>query len=118
MLWGHRAVGARIFWWDPLVLISATALSALAWPLIGGLAGLPLLVVGHFFLFCNVFRVGTRRELVWAVALALAAVGWSAVGRLTLLAVTLSILPVSVGVILDARRASDYHGWGARKKDR
>ena len=78
---------------------------------LGGLVLLIPFVVLHFFLFCNVFRVGTRRELVWT-ALFLANFGilttlekpfwWSMGGQLA----------VTVVLIGQTIADSGYHGLG------
>ena len=47
-----------------LLLIGGTALGiAFRWPLAGAVVGF---VLGHFFLFCNVFRIRRVPELIWA----------------------------------------------------
>ena len=40
------------------------------------------IVAGHFFLFCNVFRVARKRELMWAVAFVLNVACWLVLDRL------------------------------------
>ena len=67
-------------------------------------------VAVHFFLFCNVFRVLRRRELIWA-AVFLMIVGLSALsGQLSPFVVLACQLPVSVGIIAWEVRAPRYHG--------
>lgn len=71
-----------------------------------------LVVVGNFFLFCNVFRVARVLELVWAgfalVLTVTAAVtgfpGW------TLTAVCCGLATALV-IIYEMKKPS-YHGWG------
>ncbi len=47
-----------------LVVIGGAAIAvAFRWPLAGAVAGF---VLGHFFLFCNVFRIRRVPELIWA----------------------------------------------------
>lgn len=79
------------------------------------LAILTAFVLGHFFLFCNVFRVGERSELVW--------------GALLLVNVTIGgllgdgswwvMLPlqcvVTVVIIARALIGPDYHGIGCQR---
>lgn len=79
------------------------------------LAILTAFVLGHFFLFCNVFRVGERAELAWAGLLLLNVVIVGAVvGGSWWIA-----LPLQCGVtaIIIARtfRRPDYHGIGCQR---
>jgi hypothetical protein len=71
--------------------------------------------VGHFFLFCNVFRVSRAPELVWAgvflalagSTIALGVPGWPAT-------VAASLATTVVVVTLEMRKPS-YHGIGWRR---
>ena len=69
-----------------------------------------LIAVGHFFLFCNVFRIIRRRELIWASLFLLNIALWTWFGRLTCLPVLLSQLPITAGLILADIRSPGYHG--------
>ncbi len=60
----HRTVGFRLSIVDAVVLVAAGPATWLAWPHLGSLAGVIPLVVLHFFLFCNVFRIHRTKELV------------------------------------------------------
>ena len=67
-------------------------------------------VTGHFFLFCNVFRIARRLELVWGAAFTLLVgatettgyPGWS-----TTIAISLTMTIVVVAVEM---RKPSYHG--------
>jgi hypothetical protein len=67
-------------------------------------------VVGHFFLFCNVFRVVRRWELIWSALFVLNVASWLLLGRLDAVAVLACQLPVSAGVIAWELKARRYHG--------
>jgi hypothetical protein len=67
-------------------------------------------VGGHFFLFCNVFRVVRRRELIWAGLYVVNAGFWLALNRLDWFNVLACQLPISAGVIAWELKASRYHG--------
>jgi hypothetical protein len=72
-------------------------------------------VVGHFFLFCNVFRIPRRLELLWAVvfvALALLTVTSGRPGWLATIAVSFTVTVVVIGLAL---RRPSYHGIGWRR---
>ncbi|WP_156346572.1 hypothetical protein [Verrucomicrobium spinosum] len=62
------APGFRFSWTDALVLILGAGLTGWLASFAGELALLAAWVIGHFFLFCNVFRIGRKPELVWAGA--------------------------------------------------
>lgn len=99
---------------DGLVLVAGAmgawrAASEVWWAgLIVGMA------VGHFFLFCNVFRISRIPELIWAgafVALTVATVtsgfpGWIAT-------ITASLLLAAILIIRETK-APSYHGIGWR----
>lgn len=73
-------------------------------------------VVGHFFLFCNVFRVRRSYELGWAAVFLVNVACWMML-RLSLdwLPPLLTQLPVTLAVILAEIRSSQYHGIFAEK---
>ncbi len=69
-----------------------------------------LVAVGHFFLFCNVFRLPRWLELMWVVAyIAWAVCLASDIERLCLPASVL-LAVFSVAVILWGMRLPSYHG--------
>jgi hypothetical protein len=68
------------------------------------------LVAAHFFLFCNVFRVVRRGELIWAVIFILNVGLWTLSDRLDWFNVLACQLPVTVGVIAWELKATRYHG--------
>ena len=72
-------------------------------------------VVGHFFLFCNVFRVRRSYELAWA-ALFLVNTGWRLnQGAFGWNPTLLWQLPVTLVVLLAEIRSPRYHGIGAQR---
>lgn len=73
-------------------------------------------VVGHFFLFCNVFRVRRSYELMWAVVFLANATYWMVL-RLSLdwLPPLLTQLPVTLIVIVAEVCSPQYHGIFAEK---
>jgi len=68
------------------------------------------IVAAHFFLFCNIFRVVRRRELIWAGIFVLNTLFWVLLARLDWFNVLACQLPVSAGVIAWEIRATRYHG--------
>lgn len=110
-----RTWGCRFFVTDALALGSfvtaAMALRRMGSPLWWLLA----LVAGHFFLFCNVFRVRRRLELGWAIVFLINSGAWLWWGRLEWLNVLACQLPITVGCIGAEVRSRQYHGLFARR---
>jgi len=73
---------------------------------------------GHFFLFCNVFRIVRRRELIWAGLLIFNIGVWDWSGHLTCTRVLLCQLPITVGLIIADMREPGYHGIFANRLNR
>ncbi len=68
------------------------------------------LIVGHFFLFCNVFRISRERELWWA-AICLANIsGWMFCEEPRWLMILVIQIPVTIAVIIWDMQKSYYHG--------
>lgn len=65
---------------------------------------------GHFFLFCNVFRVRRSYELAWSAVFLANVLGWAWAGRFTWTAVLAVQIPVTVLVIALEIRSPRYHG--------
>ena len=78
--------------------------------------------LGHFFLFCNVFLVWRRWELLWAVAFVLNVGAHIAFATLDWLSPILFQVPVTVLVITWQIRSPWYHGifaekWNPRRQE-
>jgi len=61
------ARGAVFSFYDFAILFSAFVLTILGWKIVGAYSLFLVFVIGHFFLFCNVFRVRRKTELLWAI---------------------------------------------------
>ncbi|PNY37976.1 hypothetical protein C2E31_05625 [Rhodopirellula baltica] len=79
---------------------------------IGDLAWLFPFVLGHFFLFCNVFRVPRKPELVWAGCFLVIATG-CLIAEASILYALWMVLPITAGILVYAIRLPSYHGIGA-----
>lgn len=107
--------GFRIDTIDALVLVAGGTASALAAQVEWWMGLVIGFAVGHFFLFCNVFRLARPLELVWAalfVALAASTIvmetpGWAVTIGGTLVA--------TIGVIVMQLRKPSYHGVAWRR---
>lgn len=93
--------------------IGVCALAAWAiWPLIKDVAVLFPVVLGHFFLFCNVFRIPRSSELLWSGVFVINVAVWLSIGRFSWPAVLITQTPLTILLITLAVLRSDYHGIG------
>lgn len=110
-----RTYGLRFSQLDGIVLVLATAVTALTYTRTAGFSVLLLFVVGHFFLFCNVFRIRRTPELVWGAIFVLNCLAWTLAGCVELVWLLALPLPVTLGIILNELRTPHYHGIFARQ---
>lgn len=98
-----------------------SAVDAVALGVFGGVAyalfaaGFPLwwivpVVVLHFLLFCNVFRVRRSLEIAWALIFMLNVTAWFIAGHEDWPPSLLSQLPVTIAFIVWEIRSPAYHG--------
>ena len=114
-----RTCGMRFSVVDALAIVVAAVGTALLWPLSPELAILVPFTLGHFFLFCNVFRVRRLPELVWAGVFLLNAGAWLLNGSFSWLGVCAVQLPLTAFLLWRETRMPWYHGvmcrrWNAR----
>jgi len=76
--------------------------------------GIPF-AVGHFFLFCNVFRVRRAYELAWVAALFVNVAAWAAFGRFSWPLILATQAPITLIAIGLEMRSREYHGIGCRR---
>ena len=107
--------GFRLSVLDVCVTVVIAVLSYIAIQTIGPFAILLPFVFGHFLLFCNVFRIGTDYEVLWACWLVVIATVTSLLDcfdwRLTLALQT----PLTVLLVILAMRSPWYRGIGCRR---
>jgi hypothetical protein len=104
--------GFRLSALDVVVLIIGLAGTVIAGSMVHWSGFAIAFVVGHFFLFCNVFRVSRRLELLWAavfVGLAVSTTlvqfpGWP-------ISIGITLFTTLLVIVLEMRRPS-YHGIG------
>ena len=110
-----RSWGFRFFLSDSIVIgvliIVAIALQHLGHPL----WWIIVIVAGHFFLFCNVFRIRRALEYGWAATFLANATLWLGLGNLNWFGVLAIQFPITVGVIAAELRSPRYHGIFARQ---
>ena len=97
----RRPAGFRLSGVDALVLLATSVVSVQFWD--SWQPWIPLLpiVVGHFFLFCNVFRVARKLELLWAGSFIVNVFAWL-FASLTLpwIRILAVQLPITAAIIL------------------
>ncbi len=99
---------------DAAVIGVFTLATAWLWGWVGSLSLLLFGVLLHFFLFCNVFRVRTRYELIWAWSFVLNAGAWQLADALSWQRVLGSQMVVTALVIGAELRSPSYYGIGHR----
>ncbi len=111
----QRTHGFRFSLLDGLVLLIATGLGA--WGMAQGkmAAFFIIYVILHFFLFCNVFRVRRKPELIWAVTFLINCAIWIAFGDLNIVWICTTQLFITLGVILHGVKDKSYHGIFAKR---
>jgi hypothetical protein len=105
-----RAWGLRLSCTDAVVLVAAAAGTVALWRMESPIWWLLAVVVGHFFLFCNVVRLHRSLELLWAIAFILNAGFWMWRQNLTLIPVLACQLPITVVLVIVELRSCRYHG--------
>jgi len=111
----HRTWGFRLSLLDLLVLAVAAPATWLLWPVVGPIAGCVPLAVGHFFLFCNVFRITRWKELLWAAVCLVNVAAWAAADALSWPGILAVQTPLTVLLLWSETRTARYHGAWARR---
>lgn len=62
----HPARGFRFSLIDGVAIAVCAAATYFSFPALGSVVWMFPFVLGHFFLFCNVFRIHRNLELIWA----------------------------------------------------
>jgi hypothetical protein len=87
------ALGLQVWWWGYVVAM----------------------VVGHFFLFCNVFRISRMLELAWAAPFIGLASGTIVAGRPDWIVTMIATLFITIVLIAVEMCKPSYHGvWWER----
>jgi hypothetical protein len=105
-----RSWGFRFSITDGLVIAAAIPATWLLWPVIGAMAGVIPMAVGHFFLFCNVFRIHRWKELTWAGVCLLNVSAWAGCDHLSWLGIMTVQTPLTIALIWTEMRQPRYHG--------
>ena len=105
-----RTWGFRFSLTDALAIFAFMSAAGVLWRLGNFLWWMLAIAAGHFFLFCNVFRIVRRRELVWSGLFILNVGVWAWLDLLTWPCVLLCQLPITVGLVAVDMRSTGYHG--------
>ena len=92
--------GIRVSRLDAAVLLLAGIVVWGSWNVHREFAFAVAFVVGHFFLFCNVFRVARKYELIWAVFFAVNMLAAASFARWSWTTGMLAQLPVTALVLV------------------
>ena len=111
----QRRPGFRVSAWDALILLLGAGLAICLCFVEFPLWWIVPVVVGHFFLFCNVFLVWRNLELLWAAVFIANVLLHVAMGDLGWWPACGWQLLVTVAVILRQMRSPWYHGIFARR---
>jgi hypothetical protein len=104
--------GFRFSAFDAILLVAGALGAWLAWSRISWLGFIVAFVVGHFFLFCNVFRISRSLELIWAAVFLVLTRFTITTGQPTwTTTATLSLALTAVLICIELRKPS-YHGVG------
>lgn len=110
-----RRHGFRVSFWDALILLLGLGLTFWLRAQDFPLWWVVPMVVGHFFLFCNVFRVWWRLELSWAAAFVMMVGIHLAAGHTGWLSPLIMQTPMTLFVVWLQLRSPWYHGILARR---
>ena len=106
---GRRA-GFRFGWQDGVAIGLCAGATWIGWCFLGPVALLFPVTLGHFFLFCNVFRFRRSYEIYWSLVFLLNVGAWLFRGQLPWLSILAIQTPVTLAFILLEMKSPRYHG--------
>jgi hypothetical protein len=108
---GRRRRGFRLSVADAAIIVVSAVATWRLLPVIGTYAWFVPIAVGHFFLFCNVFRIRRRYELIWAACFLGNVALWRFAGdEITPWGVLACQAPLTIGLIAMECLSPRYHG--------
>lgn len=107
---GNRRRGFRLSAIDLLAIAICALGTIVALPILGEIAWLFPITLGHFFLFCNVFRIRREFELLWAGVFVVNVASWALAGRFDWLNVLAVQTPLTATLIITECLNPRYHG--------
>ena len=104
----HPTHGFRFSLRDGIAIIASVALAWFCWRPLGEFALIFPITLGHFFLFCNTFRVGRYFELAWAGIFVVNVAAWVLAGQFAWAHVLWVQTPVTLAGITMALCSRNY----------
>ena len=112
--WRHdRPWGFRFSAMDAAIFLGGVVGTFALWFAIGPFALFLPLLLGHFFLFCNVFRIGGERSLIWVAAFLINVHGWSSTQNTWLHVAIQSV--ITAALIIQCVWSRNYHGFACER---
>jgi len=102
--------GFRLNLRDVLALVCGSGLAFFLRETESELSILTLIAVLHFFLFCNVFRIKRKKELIWMFVFLLLVAFTVILGRPSFIVSVAISIAVSSYLIIKEIKEVDYHG--------
>lgn len=111
--WNYKpAAGFRFSWTDGAAIILCALATWSTWSLLGEIAVLFPVVLGHFFLFCNVFRIPRKFELWWSAVFVVNVGAWLSLDLFAWSRILLTQTPMTLLFVTMTVLGKDYHGIG------
>ncbi len=107
---GKQRRGFRLSAIDLLAIAICAIATIAALPILGEIAWLFPITLGHFFLFCNVFRIRREFELFWAGVFVINVACWALAGHFDWLNVLAVQTPLTATLIITECFSPSYHG--------
>lgn len=112
----QRTYGIRFSLPDGIVIAITILITWYFWENWNSVVLMLPVVLGHFFLFCNVFRIHRKYELIWASSFVINCLFWVVfMGNFSWTAILLTQSPMTLILILLGIRHPTYHGIFARR---
>lgn len=118
MVNNHHKSGFGFSRTDGLVIAVCAATTCLLWRLSPQMALLFPIVLGHFFLFCNVFRIRRNAEFLWSAFFLGNTSLWFALESFSWAKVLALQTPITILLIANEMRHRDYHGIFSKQLNR
>ncbi len=110
-----RTAGFRFSIVDGMFIALAVAAVIALHGLLKNLVWVIPFAVGHFFLFCNVFRVRRSYELAWVGIFFINLAAWMISDRFSWLGILAVQTPFTLAAFVLEMRSPQYHGIFARR---
>jgi hypothetical protein len=104
--------GFRFSFIDAIAIVVCFAVVGVLLPVLGNIVWIIPIVLGHFFLFCNLFRIPRFLELFWSGIFLLNVGFWFSIDQFSWIMILETQFLPTVVIILLAILRKDYHGIG------